>query len=117
MRPPGVIVVEGAPNSFLYLDGEPVRPRIEDVEIGPHELLVRKSGFLDKRVSVLVRAGETSAVDASLEVVPDDGGWILPTVIAASLGAAVVAAGGLLLATPPSVKVRAPIAPPVLGAQ
>jgi hypothetical protein len=93
-RPPGGVVVEGAPDGATVLvdavdrTSDAVTSGAADLEVGPHEVRVLADGFVPATRHVVVTSGKKVTVDGALEPAPLWTSWW----VWAGAGAAVVAA-------------------------
>jgi hypothetical protein len=64
-----VLVTTGPKDARVLVDGQPYDPHRE-LKAGKHQLLVRRQGYLDKRQSFELKAGETKQLDIRLVAAP-----------------------------------------------
>lgn len=98
-RPPGVLQLVGLPKGArVFIDGAENTTggqggRYNDINVGPHEVLVEAEGMIPTRQYVVIRTGELSTVNVWLEPAPPTLSWLL-----AGTGGALLAGGAMALA-------------------
>lgn len=97
-RPPGSLQLVGVPpNARVFIDGraQPVDTRagrINDLSVGPHEILIEAEDMMPVQHHVVVRAGDLSTLEVRMEPAPPAVPWLV-----AGTGGALIAGGAVAL--------------------
>ena len=97
-RPPGALQLVGLPpNARIFVDGREQSAssqagRVEQLPVGPHEILVEAEEMIPVQRHVVIRAGDLSTLEIRMEPAPPAVPWLV-----AGTGGALIAGGAVAL--------------------